>query len=473
MRILSKEISEYEGQEVEMSGWVNIRRDHGKIIFIDLRDRTGITQIVFTPRNKELYNLADSLRPEWVVRIKGEVKKRPEGMKNPELPNGEYEVNVTELEVLTKAETPPISIDGDGWDISENKRMNYRYLDLRRERMKGNIRKRAEAVEFIRNFLSSHDFVDVETPVLGKSTPEGARDYLVPSRLHPGEFYALPQSPQQYKQLLMVAGLERYYQIVKCFRDEDTRGDRQPEFTQVDIELSFTNEEEILSLVEEMMISFVKEVYPEKELTLDENGRIPRITYEKAISEYNSDCPDVRKNKENKNELAFVFVTDFPAFEKKEGKGRWGAVHHPFTMPNIEDPENLKSKFKEDPSSIKARQYDLVLNGYEIAGGSIRIHNPELLSAIFEVLGHKKEDIEARFGHLLEAFKYGVPPHGGIAFGFDRVVMILQNEPNIREVIAFPKTGDGRDLMMNAPSEVDKEQLEELHIKATRDKDKK
>jgi aspartyl-tRNA synthetase len=386
-------------------------------------------------------------------------------MKNPDLLNGDYEVNVSELNILTKAETPPISIDGDGWDINENNRMRYRYLDIRRKRVSENIKKRAEAVKFIRNFLSDRDFVEVETPVLGKSTPEGARDYLIPSRLHPGEFYALPQSPQQYKQLLMVAGLERYCQIVKCFRDEDTRGDRQPEFTQIDIELSFTNEEEVLSLVEEMMLSFVKEVYPEKELTLDENGRIPRISYEKAMNEYNSDRPDVRKNKENKNELAFVFVTDFPAFEKKEGKGRWGAVHHPFTMPNVEGPEELKNKFKEDPSSIKARQYDLVLNGYEIAGGSIRIHNPELLSAIFEVLGHKKEDIDIRFGHLLEAFKYGVPPHGGIAFGFDRVVMILQNEPNIREVIAFPKTGDGRDLMMNAPSKVDKDQLEDLHIK--------
>jgi aspartyl-tRNA synthetase len=465
MRILSKEIIDYKDKEIEMSGWVASRRDHGKIIFIDLRDRTGITQIVFTPKDEKLYDLADTLRPEWVINIKGEVKKRPEGMKNPDLPNGDYEVNVSELNILTRAETPPISIDDDGWNINENNRMRYRYLDLRRKRVSENIKKRAESVKFIRNFLFDHDFVEVETPVLGKSTPEGARDYLIPARLHPGEFYALPQSPQQYKQLLMVAGLERYCQIVKCFRDEDTRGDRQPEFTQIDIELSFTNEEEVLSLVEKMMISFVKEVYPEKELTLDENGRIPRISYEKAMKEYNSDRPDVRKNKENKNELAFVFVTDFPAFEKKEGKGRWGAVHHPFTMPNIEDPEELKDKFKEDPSSIKARQYDLVLNGYEIAGGSIRIHNPELLSAIFEVLGHKKEDIDIRFGHLLEAFKYGVPPHGGIAFGFDRVVMILQNEPNIREVIAFPKTGDGRDLMMNAPSKVDKDQLEDLHIK--------
>lgn len=471
-RVLSKEITEHKGREVEMAGWVDARRDHGKIIFIDLRDRSGITQVVFTPKDKEVYNLAELLRPEWVIWIKGEVKERPEGMKNPELPNGDYEINVSELKVLTKAETPPISVEGDGWDISEDKRMKYRYLDLRRKRMAENIRKRAAASKLIRDFLVENDFVEIETPVLGKSTPEGARDYLVPSRLHPGEFYALPQSPQQYKQLLMVSGFERYCQIVRCFRDEDSRGDRQPEFTQIDMELSFTDQEEIISLIGDMFLSLVREVYPEKELTL-EDGRIPRMSFKEAMEKYDSDRPDVRKDKNNPNELAFIFVTDFPAFEKKEGKGgRWAAVHHPFTMPDVESAAELREKFEKDPASITARQYDLVLNGYEIAGGSIRIHDPEILSAIFESLGHKKKDIDARFGHLLEAFKYGVPPHGGIAAGFDRVMMILQNEPSIREVIAFPKTGDGRDLMMNAPSEVEEEQLEELHIKIKKE-DKK
>jgi aspartyl-tRNA synthetase len=264
----------------------------------------------------------------------------------------------------------------------------------------------------------------------------------------------------------MVAGFERYYQLVKCFRDEDTRGDRQPEFTQVDMELSFTTEEEIMTLVEGMFLDLVKEIYPDKKLSLSVDGKIPRMTYDEAIENYNSDRPDIRKDKEDKDELAFVFVTDFPAFEKKEGKGgRWAAVHHPFTMPKIDNLEKLKEEFKKDPASIKACQYDLVLNGYEVAGGSIRIYNSELLSTIFELLGHSKESINERFGHLLEAFKYGVPPHGGIAVGFDRIMMILQNEPNIREVIAFPKSGDGQDLMMGAPAEVDNNQIDELHIK--------
>ncbi len=466
MRIFSNQISKYESREIEMAGWVGNRRDHGKIVFIDLRDRKGIAQIVFTPKDEKLYKLANSLRSEWVIKIKGEVKKRPEGMENPNLPNGKYEVSVSDLKVLTEAKTPPISIDGDGMDINEEKRMEHRYLDLRRDRMKKNIRNRSKVTNYVRNFFADRDFVEIETPILGKSTPEGARDYLVPSRLHSGKFYALPQSPQQYKQLLMVAGFERYFQLARCFRDEDTRGDRQPEFTQIDIELSFTNEEEILSLTEELFLSLVKKMYPDKKFILDKNGHIPKITYEEALKEHKTDRPDVRENKENPDELAFLFVTNFPAFERKEGKGnRWAAVHHPFTMPKVESVEEFKESFKKDPSSIKARQYDLVLNGYEIAGGSIRIHDPKLLSAVFEALGHKKEDIKERFGQLLKAFQYGVPPHGGIAVGFDRVMMILENEPSIREVITFPKTGDGRDLMMNAPSEVEEKQLKELHIK--------
>jgi aspartyl-tRNA synthetase len=465
-RILSKNLEKYEDQEIKLSGWVDSRRDHGKIIFIDLRDRSGITQVVFIPKDKELYEKADTLRSEWVIEIMGEVKRRPDGMENKDISSGIYEIKATSLNILTKADTPPIDIKSDGGDIGEDTRMKYRYLDLRRKRLNENIKKRSYVVNFIRNYLNKENFVEIETPVLGKSTPEGARDYLVPSRLQPGKFYALPQSPQQYKQLLMVAGFERYYQLVKCFRDEDTRGDRQPEFTQVDMELSFTTEEEIMTLVEGMFLDLVKEVYPDKKLSLGVDGKIPRMTYDEAIENYNSDRPDIRKDKEDKDELAFVFVTDFPAFEKKEGKGgRWAAVHHPFTMPKIDNLEKLKEEFKKDPASIKACQYDLVLNGYEVAGGSIRIYNSELLSTIFELLGHSKESINERFGHLLEAFKYGVPPHGGIAVGFDRIMMILQNEPNIREVIAFPKSGDGQDLMMGAPAEVDNNQIDELHIK--------
>ena len=469
MRILSRDIINHEGKEVELAGWVDARRDHGKLIFIDLRDRAGITQLVFTPKNEESYKLGESLRPEWVIKIKGEVKKRPAGMENSEIETGKHEVVISMLEILTKSETLPISIDGDGYDIGEEVRMKYRYLDLRRRRLNKNLKSRARVTKFIRDFLTEHEFVEIETPILGKSTPEGARDYLVPSRQHPGFFYALPQSPQQYKQLLMVAGFERYFQFPRCFRDEDTRGDRQPEFTQLDIEMSFVNQDDVLSLTEELFTKMVEELLPEKKIT---KKPFPRLPHKEATNKYNSDKPDLRKNKDDPNELAFAFVIDFPAFEWKEQESRWHAVHHPFTMPQIEinskfqipNSKQFKEAFEKDPSQILAYQYDLVLNGYEVGGGSIRIHDPELLQAVFEAVGNKPEDVKEKFGHLLEAFKYGVPPHGGIAPGLDRLMMVLENEPNIREVIAFPKTGDGRDLMMGAPSEVDKEQLEELRL---------
>ena len=287
--------------------------------------------------------------------------------------------------------------------------------------------------------------------------------------------YALPQSPQQYKQLLMVAGIEKYFQIARCFRDEDTRGDRQPEFTQLDIEMSFVEQEDILGLIEELLINLVKEIYPEKKLRL-ENGKFPRLSYADAMKQHETDRPDLRDNKEDNDELAFAFIIDFPMFEKKKD-GSLGAAHHPFTMPKVKDAKDFKEKFKKDMEAMQAFQYDVVLNGWEVFGGSLRIHDPELLAAVFEALGHKREDIEKKFGHILEAFKYGVPPHGGIAAGLDRLVAILQNEPNIREVIAFPKTGDGRDLMMDSPSEVDKEQLDELGLEIKkpldRAKDKK
>ncbi len=465
MRILTGEIAGKEGQEVELAGWVGGRRDHGKIIFIDIRDRGGLVQLVFTPKNKEIYELADTLRSEWVIRVHGKVTARPAGMENADLSTGKLEIPVDKLEVITRAKTPPFAIDTDGREVSEDIRMAYRYLDLRRPRMQKNLRNRHKVIKYMRDYLTEKGFVEVETPILGKSTPEGARDYLVPSRLHPRTFYALPQSPQQYKQLLMVAGLERYFQIARCFRDEDTRGDRQPEFTQLDVEMSFIDESDVLGLTEDLYLGLVKKLYPNKKIKLDKNGKVPRMSYSEAMVKYNSDKPDIREDKNNPDELAFLFVVDFPAFEWKESEKRWDAVHHPFTQPKVKDTQEFWELFKKDPSSILAKQYDFVLNGYEIGGGSIRIHDPRLLSAVFEAMGNKPEDIKDKFGHMLQAFEYGVPPHGGIAPGIDRFVMLMENEPNIREVIAFPKTGDGRDLLMHAPSEVTEQQLKELHIK--------
>jgi len=462
MRILSSETSGKVGEEVELAGWVDARRDHGKLVFVDLRDRAGIVQLVFNAKDEEIYKQADKLRPEWVIRVKGEVGKRPPGMINKDLETGEVEVVVKELEVLAEAETPPFELNTDGYEINEETRMKYSYLDMRRRRIKNNLIARHKITEFTRRYFYGKGFVEVETPYISKSTPEGARDYLVPSRLQPGMFYALPQSPQQYKQLLMIGGLERYFQMARCFRDEDTRGDRQPEFTQIDLEMSFVEQEDVLGLIEEYLLQLFRELYPQRKLSL-KNGKVPRMSYNVAMREYSTDRPDIRKNKQDEDELAPVFVVDFPMFEQAEDKS-WRAAHHPFTMPDVKDARELKAKFKKDPLSIRAFQYDAVLNGWEIFGGSIRNHNPELLKAVFEVLGHKSGDIDERFGHLLNAFRYGVPPHGGIACGFDRLVAILQNEPNIREVIAFPKTGDGRDLMMDAPSSVDKRQLDELGL---------
>ncbi len=464
-RVLNKDIISKEGESVELIGWVDARRDHGKLIFIDMRDRSGLVQAVFLPKPEELHQSADKLRPEWIIKLTGKVNRRPANMVNKDIETGEFEIQAENLEIINEAETLPISINTDGHEIGEDVRMKYRYIDLRRERLQKNLRMRAKIEKYIRDFLTGKDFVEIETPIISKSTPEGARDYLVPSRLEAGHFYALPQSPQQYKQLLMVAGFERYFQLPRCFRDEDTRGDRQPEFTQLDLEMSFTDQEEIMSLTEELYLGIVKTLYPHKKLKLDGNGRIPRMTYKEAMEKYNSDKPDVRENKNNPDELAFLFVVDFPMFEWKETEKRWDAVHHPFTRPRVDSTEEFWTEFKKDPAQILADQYDFVLNGYEIGGGSIRIHDPKLLAAVFEAMGNSPEDVKEKFGHMLEAFKYGVPPHGGIAPGIDRLVMILQNEPNIREVIAFPKTGDGRDLMMNAPSEVSGEQLKELHIK--------
>ncbi|OGF64437.1 hypothetical protein A2661_02755 [Candidatus Giovannonibacteria bacterium RIFCSPHIGHO2_01_FULL_45_24] len=469
MRTLAKDAVNKIGEEITLMGWVAGRRDHGKIIFIDLRDRWGVVQVVFSgmPSSGELtkipdisrdFVLADKLRPEWVVEIDGIVKERPKGMENLELATGKIEIQATRLKILSEAKTSPFDVLSDGREIGEDNRLKYRYLDLRRPRLLKNLTMRDKIISFIRDYLHKKDFIEIETPILTKSTPEGARDYVVPSRLHPGKFYALPQSPQQYKQLLMVAGIERYFQIARCFRDEDTRGDRQPEFTQLDLEMSFASQEEILALTEELYADIIETLYPDKKIS---QRPFPRLTCKEAMDKYGTDKPDLRKDKNNPNELAFAFIVDFPMFEWKDAEKRWDAVHHPFTK--IRNPEHEIRK--ENAGRLMAYQYDFVLNGCEIGGGSIREHNPEILEKVFEIMGNKKEDIRRQFGHLLESFEYGVPPHGGIASGVDRLVMILEQEPSIREVIAFPKTGDGRDLMMDSPSEISKKQLRELHIK--------
>ena len=462
-RVLIGDIPRQENQKVELMGWVANRRDHGKLIFIDLRDRAGVVQLVFIPSNKEVHENASRLRTEWVIRVTGECKARPDNMVNANQPNGRHEVLVEELEILNEAQTPPIAVDDFGYEIGEESRMKYRYLDLRRGRLQKNIRNRAKLTKFIRDFLSERDFAEIETPVLSKSTPEGARDYLVPSRIYPGKFYALPQSPQQYKQLLMVAGFERYFQIARCFRDEDTRGDRQPEFTQLDLEMSFVSEEEVIALNEELLIALVKKLYPDKKI---QSIPFPRLTYKEAMEKYGIDRPDLREDRDDPDLLAFCWVTDFPFFSAEGGSAsggeKWTFTHNPFSSPKPEHMPQLMQK--ENIGGIVAAQYDVVLNGFEIGGGSIRNHRPEALKKVFEIMGFEEERIVANFGHMLEALESGAPPHGGIAWGLDRLVSILENEPNIREVIAFPKTGDGRDLMMNAPSEVSKEQLKELGI---------
>ncbi|MEA2092795.1 MAG: amino acid--tRNA ligase-related protein [Patescibacteria group bacterium] len=445
------------GKKIKVSGFVNSVRLHGKIIFFDIRDFSGVLQTVIISNNS-FYEEAKKIRTEWVVEVVGEVKERPEKMKNNDIETGSVEMEIEEIKILSEAETLPFAIETDGYEINEEIRMRHRYLDIRRERVKKNLSDKHNIILFCRNFLDEKGFLEVETPILTKSTPEGARDFLVPSRLQAGSFYALPQSPQQYKQLLMVGGIERYFQFARCFRDEDFRADRQAEFTQLDIELSFIDKEYIMNLVEEMTIEIVNKFFPEKKI---QQVPFPRIPYDEAMDKWREDRPDIRKNKEDENELAFAFVVDFPMFEKNK-EGKWNVVHHPFTKPDEDDLEKIKS----NPEKVRGLQYDLVLNGSEIAGGSIRSNQKEVLEAVFSVLGHKKDEIEKMFGHLLEAFSFGAPPHGGIAFGFERFLSILLNEKNIREVIAFPKTGDARDLVMGAPSsDIKEKQLNDLHIK--------
>lgn len=449
-RIAIEETTKYSNKKVRVAGWVHSRRDHGKLIFIDLRDRSGLLQVVF----KDIKE-ANNLRPEWVIAVEGIVNKRPKGMINKELLTGTVELKTDKLEILTKSKTPPFEIAGDK-NINEETRLKYRYLDLRREKMKQNIILRHKVIKLIRDYLDKKGFLEIETPILTKSTPEGARDFLVPSRLHPGEFYALPQAPQQLKQLLMVSGMEKYFQIARCFRDEDLRGDRQPEFTQLDFEMSFPTQKEILEIIEGLMMEVAK--LAGKKLTFKP---FKVLTYDEAMKKYKTDSPDLRKNKKDPNELAFVWIVDWPLFEWNKDEKRWDPNHHVFTAPKQEDIKLLD----KDTAKVRSWQHDLVLNGNEIAGGSIRIHDPEIQRKVFKLVGLKEKEIDEKFGHMLKAFSYGVPPHGGIAMGIDRIIMILAGEETIREVIAFPKTGDARDLTMQAPSKVDKKQLKELNIK--------
>ncbi|GBD91288.1 aspartate--tRNA ligase [bacterium BMS3Abin04] len=568
------------GETVILNGWVDSRRDLGGVIFIDLRDRYGITQIVFEPTyNLAAHEAGKDLRSEFVISIEGNVRKRPEGTENKTIETGFVDVMVDKVIILNKALTTPFQIN-DNVDVSEELRLKYRYLDLRRNRMKENLLTRHKIYQVVRNYFDSNDFVEIETPVLMKSTPEGARDFLVPSRIHKGKFYALPQSPQTYKQILMVSGFDRYYQIVKCFRDEDLRADRQPEFTQIDVEMSFVHEEDIYEKVEILMHSIFKKIK-----NIDIELPLPRLTYDEAMEKYGSDKPDLRfgllmvtlndavqnskfrvfkETIENggivtsllakkcgdytRNQLdvltdyikklgaggliwmrvkeegleapiakflsdyeknniikklnaevgdlifiisgtkykalqfmgslrlevarrlklikedakpALLWVTEFPLFEWDDETQRYYAMHHPFTSPKYEDIDLLESH----PEKVRARAYDLVLNGNEIAGGSIRIHDSNLQANMFKALGISKEEAEEKFGFLMNAFKYGAPPHGGIAFGLDRMVMLLTGNSSIRDVIAFPKTSSGLSLMDGSPSEVAQEQLRELHIK--------
>ena len=568
------------GQEVTLCGWVDRRRDHGGLIFIDLRDRSGMLQIVASPDHDEAsFRKAEDVRNEYVLCVRGKITKRDPEAVNPNLPTGEFEMYVEELRVLNAAKTPPFYIQDD-IDVDENIRLKYRYLDLRRPEMQRNIILRHKVTKAMRDFFDNHNFLEIETPMLTKSTPEGARDYLVPSRVNPGTFYALPQSPQIFKQILMVAGYERYFQIARCFRDEDLRADRQPEFTQLDIEMSFINQEDILGTMEQMMAHVFKQAM-DVEIPLP----MPRITWDEAMDKYGSDKPDLRfgmefhdctdlvkdtefqvfrtiiekggivkgivvpgdagiarrelddlveyvnrygakgiawachnedgtiksqimkflgeetirnlfahtetkpgdlllmiadkpatvaralgelrlemarrRNMIDENKLAFTWVTDFPMFEYNEDEKRYTAMHHPFTMPREEDLDKLK----DDQGNVKAIAYDMVLNGVEIGGGSLRIYQSDIQEKVFEAIGLTLEEARSKFGFMLDAFEYGAPPHGGCAFGLDRLVMLMAKRQSIRDVIAFPKTQSAADIMSQAPSEVAPKQLKELHIK--------
>lgn len=447
------------GETVGLYGWVDTKRDHKKIVFIDLRDRTGTVQVVGGEEFK-------ALSEEDVVYIKGLVKKRPDKMINSKIKTGIIEIEAKELKIISKSKSLPIPVSGEGYDINEETRLKYRYLDIRRPRMTRNLTLKSKTTMFIRNYLTKLDFLEIETPILTKTTPEGARDFLVPSRLQKGNFYALPQSPQQYKQLLMVAGIERYFQIARCFRDEDPRKDRAyGEFTQLDLEMSFVEQNDIITLAEDLFTKLIKEVFPEKHIS---QTPWPRLSHREVMKKYGTDKPDLRKNKKDPNELAFSWTIDFPLFTEQSekdfyygsGQAKFAPSHHMFTAPHPDDIPLLD----KDPLKVRGLQHDMVLNGYEVGGGSIRIYDSKIQNKVFDLIGFNEEQ-KKQFSHMLEAFEFGVPPHGGIAPGIDRFLFTVLGEPSIREVMAFPASSGGKISVMEAPSKASEEQLRELGIK--------
>ena len=464
MRTYIKNIATSIGQEVTLKCWVDVRRDQGKMVFLDLRDVSGKVQAVVLPNHSEVLDVAEKLRTEWVVEVRGLVNKRPERNIKADVINGDVELEVLSITVLNEATTPAFDISTAGYEVGEEIRLEKKYLDLRRARIQHTIMMRHKVIKYIRDYFDMQGFLEIETPLLTNPTPEGSRSYLVPSRLHTGTFYALPQSPQQYKQLLMAGGFEKYFQIAKCMRDEDTRGDRQPEFTQLDIEMSFVTKEDVMKINEELLIKIVTTLFPEKKI---QQVPFPIFTYREVMEKYNSDKPDIREDKNDPNLLAFCWVVDFPAFEKTgvdnvDGTGEWTFTHNPFT--GVQDEYKQDFLDKKNIGSILSAQYDIAMNGYEIGGGGIRLHKAEELRCALEIMGYDTARIKANFGHMIEALASGTPPHGGIAWGLDRLLMILLNEPNIREVMAFPKTGEGKDLLMQAPSPANQKTLRELGI---------
>ena len=443
-------------ETVSVEGWIYRMRVHPNVAFLDVRDASGLLQVAGDPAL-----LPEGLGVEDLVRVTGKVVQRGERYINADQPLGAIELQMTSTKIISSSAQTPFVLNQSTADIDEAVRLKYRYLDLRTERMQTNLLLRHKLAQGFRQHFNDQGFLEIETPMLTKGTPEGAREFLVPSRLYPGEGYVLPQSPQQFKQLLMISGVEKYYQFARCFRDEDSRKDRQPEFTQIDIEMSFVDRDDVMNLLETAMRDVISKVAPDKKLP---EGDFPIMTYDEVMAQYQSDKPDIRKDKEDPNELAFLWVVDFPMFERDEETGKLNAMHHPFTAPDIDDISELDAPV-EELLKMKTRAYDLVLNGYEVGGGSIRISNAELQQRVLQALGVDGEDIQNRFGHLLEALTFSPPPHGGVAVGYDRLVAILANEPNIREVMAFPKTGESKDLLMRSPSDLTDDQLKQVGLK--------
>ncbi len=454
-RDLALDAAKKIGSKVDVYGWVNTRRDHGKIIFLDIRDSSGLVQVVATPKSEKAYKVANGLTAEDVVHVSGKVGERPEQNVNPDLPTGKVEIAAETLELISKAKELPIPIDNDGYDVDELVRYKYRYIDLRRDRLQKNLKLRHKLVKSVHEFLDKESFVEIETPYLSKTTPEGARDFLVPSRLQKGKFYALAQAPQQYKQLLMISGVEKYYQIARAFRDEDLRADRQFEHTQIDLEMAFVEREDILDLVEKMIVTVA-----EKLGRKIEKKPFPKMTHEEAMSKYKSDKPNLNSSKDT---LSFLWVIDFPLLEWDKEAKKYTFSHNPFASPKSEEIENLIKE--KDVEKIKSLQFDLVCNGEEVASGSIRITDPKVQRKVFKLMGYTDEEIDDQFGHLISAYEYGAPPHGGIALGLDRLTALFAGEDNIREVIAFPVASSGQTSVMNAPSEIEGKTLSDFGLK--------